>query len=120
MPDLFDAAPDIPRAQLRKRRKANANPSKPPSYTLTFLPHEAKRFKRYRSKGGGYQEMVHWFFDNIHPLTLTATFDAVRLERLIRYVKKYDGGGPNQILRDSCIPALRRIGIELQPDFVNK
>ena len=100
-------------------RKPNKTPSRPRIHTLTFLPHEFARFKRYPvnpkpgSKIGGEQRMVNYIFDGTDRATLICLFDTVMWERMQSYIKKYGPGGPQKILRDSCIPALRREGIEL-------
>jgi hypothetical protein len=104
-------------------RKANRNPSVGRTYAVTFLPHEFKRFKRYPvnpkpdSKIGGEQGMVNWIFDNTDRATLVCVVTPDRLERWIGYIKRYGNGGPNKILRETGIPALRRIGIDLLPEW---
>jgi hypothetical protein len=93
-------------------RKPNDKPPEQPQHVITFLPHEFARFKRYNG-GGGLQQFVTWIFNNTDRQTLVCSLNAERFERLVRYIRRYGPGGPQQILRDSCIPALRRIGIDL-------
>jgi hypothetical protein len=106
---------------IRKPRKPNAKPSEAPTHIVTFLPHEFARFKHYpinpkpdiEPKLGGYQRMVNFIFDNTDRSSLVCIFPERLFARLQRYIKRYGKGGPQRILRDSCTPALRRIGIEL-------
>lgn len=101
-------------------RKANINKPLPPGVTLSFRPHEI-RFLRKNLPGesgqmGGYQQMENWLLENTNA-TGDIWLDPQRLERLIRYCQRYGSGGPNGRIRDACIPALRRAGIELLPDW---
>jgi hypothetical protein len=89
-----------------------------------FYPHEL-RFLRLNTPGpsgkmGGYQQFENWILRNTDTASGSCLFDPVRLERLMRYCKPRNGygpGGPNGRLRNACIPALRRIGIDPAPDW---
>jgi len=107
-PELFPS----PTPKRRKMaRRPNVNPPQPIVYMLTFKPEEAARFKVYPPDGGGLQQLVTWYFHNIDPTTRQCGLTQTRFERTVRYIREYGPGGPNKIIRESCIPALRRIGI---------
>jgi hypothetical protein len=110
-PQLF---PDQPPKRRKMARRPNVNPPEPIRYVVTFKPEEAARFKVYPPGGGGLQQLVTWYFRNIDPVTLSCSLTDRLFERTVRYIRSYGKGSPNQILRDSCIPALRRIGIVVE------
>jgi hypothetical protein len=98
-------------------RKANKNPPTEPTTTLTFFDYEYHRMK-FNEPGpsgllGGYQRLENRIVTTTDKATLQCVLTDELLARLIRYCKRYRGGGPNGRLRDACIPALRRIGIDL-------
>lgn len=102
-------------------RKANRNASTRPATVLTFAPHEF-RWLKWNEPGpsgqlGGYQRLENHIITTTDKATLRCPLDEQRLPRLIRYIQRYGSGGPNGRLRDACIPALRRAGIELQPGW---
>ncbi len=97
-------------------RRPNRNPRTEVITVVHFLPHERKRL-HYNLPGpsgqlGGYPRHENWIIDNTDA-SGNCPMDATRLERTIRYCREYGKGGPNQRIRDACIPALRRIGIDL-------
>lgn len=86
---------------------------------LHFTPEEYACLK-YNLMGpsrkmGGYQEMENWLVDNIDLTTGKCLLDAKRQFRLISYIVKNGPGGPNGRIRKACIPALARLGINLEP-----
>lgn len=88
---------------------------------LFFQPHEFKSLK-HNSPGpsgklGGYPRHENWLIAHTNQKTLCVVLDPTRLERTIRYCRSYGDGGPNRRLRSACIPALRRVGIDLQPEW---
>ena len=95
----------------------------PPGRVMTFLPHEFAYLKyNYPPSGnpkdlGGYQKEENWLIDNTDRVTWDVVLDPVHLERVPRYCSNYGSGGPNARIRKACIPALRRIGIEVLPKF---
>jgi len=101
-------------------RKPNQNPPTQPGKTLWLKPHEVM-FLKINKPGksgalGGYQRMENYLLE--HVTTGGGVYlDVKMLERLVRYCMNYGGGGPNSRLRNSCIPALRRIGIECLPGW---
>lgn len=103
-------------------RRPNNNDPTPPVTTVTFKPHEIGGLK-HNEPGpsgllGGYPRHENWTLENTDPKTLRLDLDPVRLERTIRYIgPKYRDGGPNRRLRRAYIPALRRIGIDVLPEW---
>jgi hypothetical protein len=100
----------------RVTRKANSRPPTRAGTRVTFTADEFARLKRNTPASGilgGYQRHEHWLFDNTDPHTLVCIFDAEHLDRTIRYIRSYGSGGPNKRIRDACIPAFRRAGIEI-------
>jgi len=103
------------------RRKPNKAQPTRPGRVIIFQGHELRLLK-HNEPGpsgtmGGYQNMENYILDNFDPIDGACYFDATMLERLMRYCQKYGKGGPNGRLRDACIPALRRAGIELLPGW---
>lgn len=100
-------------------RKPNTTQPSKPGLVLIFRPHEFGLLKLNTpgpsGKLGGYPREENWLVANTDPVTFRCELDAVHLERLIRYCTGYGPGGPNKRLRAACIPALRRVGIELLP-----
>jgi hypothetical protein len=91
-----------------------------PGKTITFKPHEL-RFLKLNTPGdsgvmGGYQRMENYLLEHVSTLG-EVYLDVKLLERLVRYCMNYGSGGPNGRLRNACIPALRRIGIECLPGW---
>jgi hypothetical protein len=96
-------------------RKANATPPRGPGTVMVLQPHERRMLKVNRTRGG-YQDLENWVVENTDA-SGRCELDPVHFERLVRCIKKYGGGGPNSRLRNACIPALRRGGIDLLPDW---
>jgi len=94
-------------------RRPNDNPPHKPGIRLTFTPGEAQRFRLYTT-GGGLQQLVNWYYNNIDRDTQSVLVPPNILERTIRYIENYGPGGPNKIIRDSCGPALHRAGITVK------
>ena len=88
-----------------------------PGVVIQFKPHEFGWLKRNTpgpsGQLGGYQRFENKLIDLTDRATLRCPLAPADLERMIRYAQKYGTGGPNQRIRDACIPALRRAGIEL-------
>lgn len=103
-------------------RTPNGNPPTKLATTVTFLPHEF-RFLRRNTPGpsgklGGYPRHENWLIDATDPETLRLVLDPVRLQRTITYSQPtYGPGGPNGRIRAAMIPALRRVGIDLAPEW---
>ena len=102
-------------------RSGNRNAPTRPATVLTFAPHEFKWLK-HNEPGpsgllGGYQRLENHIVERTDPTSLRCPLDDVRLPQLIRCIQKYGDGGPNRRLRAACIPALRRAGIDLQPEW---
>jgi hypothetical protein len=66
---------------------------------------------------GGYQGMENILIAQTNETTLGCVLNAKHFERLTRYIKNYGSGGPNGRMRAACIPALRRVGIDLLPEW---
>lgn len=97
-------------------RKANAKPSGLPGASVTLTPFEAGELKCNMTRGG-YQDLENWLINNMDAATCAIWLDPVMLERVIRCCKKYGPGGPNKRIRSAMIPALRRAGIEVMPEW---
>jgi hypothetical protein len=104
-------------------RQANRTPTNPRASIseVTLKPHEFAWLTYREAKPGkqlgGYQRMVNWVIDTTDRQTMIIALDPLRFERLKRYIQRYGGGGPNTELRRCFIPALRRIGIDLAPEW---
>ena len=101
---------------MTRRANSNGGPTLP-GFTLKFAPHEFRRLKRNPPGGGGWQQFENILIEQTDPGTLTCPLNPTHLERLIRYCKSYGPGGPNKRIREACIPALRRIGIDVAPEW---
>src|SRR5215471_10682638 len=101
---------------MTRRPNRNARTTQP-GITLTFKPHRFKWLKLNKPGPsgllGGYQNMENYIVTNTDRTTMQLHLDAVMLERLIRYCKADDTGGPNSRIRDVCIPTLRDGGINI-------
>lgn len=107
-------------------RTPNTKGPTKPQTVVTFQPHEF-RWLQWNEPGpsgklGGYPRHENWTIENTDKRSLAVILDPVRLERTIRYIKPrdkggYGPGGPNGRLRRAYIPALRRIGIDVMPDW---
>lgn len=94
------------------RRRGNENPPTPPGITVDFNMPERRRLRpHYRTKGG-YQDLVNWIIDNTDA-DGRCHFDPIHFDRTVRGVQRYGRGGPQERLRDACIPAFSRVGIVL-------
>ena len=100
---------------------------KPPSRgalmtVVTLLPSELREL-RFNTPGpsgllGGYQRHENWIIENVDIETMKLTLDPERLIRTMNYTRTrpdrtHGPGGPNARLRRALIPALRRIGIDV-------
>ena len=87
---------------------------------LIFEPHEFSRLKRNvpgpSGRLGGYPMFENRLLDLTDPATLRCRLDATEFERLVRYINHYGGGGPNDRIRQACVPPLRRCGVNLSPE----
>jgi hypothetical protein len=97
-------------------RKPNDTPASAPSTMMILQPHERRILKINKTKGG-YQDLENWVKRNTSSTSGCCALDPVHFERLVRCIQNYGPGGPNKRLRDACIPALRRIGIDLAPGW---
>jgi len=106
-------------------RRANINTPTPLETTVTFLRHEFFGLK-HNTPGpsgrlGGYPRHENWVIENTDRATLRLVLDPERLQRTITYIKPgergYGPGGPNARLRRAFIPALRRVGIDVLPEW---
>lgn len=85
---------------------------------MWFTEHEDRRLRpeggRYQSRGG-YQDLVNWYLDNIEQPNAAGLrrcwVDPIHLDRTLRGVQNYGDGGPQDRLRDACIPAFARAGV---------
>lgn len=96
-------------------RKANGTKPTRPGVLLTLLPHEHSFLKHNRTRGG-LQDLENY----LHEATRDGRacfLDPAHLERVMRCCQKYGGGGPQSRIRAACIPALRRVGIDLLPEW---
>jgi hypothetical protein len=103
-------------------RKPNDNDPTPLGKVLTFQAHEFGFLKRNKpgpsGKLGGYPRHENWLIDNTDQVTFKVVLNPVKLARTIEYSQPHYGrGGPNSRIRAACIPALRRIGIDLLPEW---
>lgn len=120
-PGLFAIVADAARRKQGKRSANKNRTQAPPGQAFTFLPEEYAilKFNMPGPSGviGGYQKMENIVVEGTNKITLTVVLSAEHFERLVRYIKNYGDGGPNGRLRKACIPALRRAGIDLLPDW---
>jgi hypothetical protein len=107
-------------------RRPNRNPSLPadpnhglPAVDLEFTPSEYKLLERNKSNGG-YQGTENMLLDLTDPETLRCHLDPDQNARVQRDCKREAKGGPNDRIKNACIPAYRRINIELLPEFSSK
>jgi hypothetical protein len=102
-------------------RSPNRNAPTPLELPLQFQPHEFRmlRFNRPGPSGllGGYPRHENWLIEHTDAGTLVCKLPPAQLARTIKYIKCYGTGGPNQRIRNACIPALRRAGIDLYPEW---
>lgn len=98
-------------------------PAKPrdPMTVIVFWPNELARLKPYRpgpsGQLGGYARMVNWLVAQTAGGVMSVALDAVMLERLVRYIRRYGGGGPNGALRAACTQPMRRAGVDPLPEW---
>jgi len=103
------------------RRPNFTTTREPPGVTFTFLPHEFRRLK-FNKPGpsgklggaGGYENKV---IEKTDPVTLVCTLDPLTYTQVSTICRHYGPGGPNNRIRRACIPALRRVGIDLMPEW---
>jgi hypothetical protein len=103
-------------------RRPNDNDPTPLVRVVTLEPHEVRFLKRNTpgpsGKLGGYPRHENWILDNLDPETLQVELDPIKLARTLVYISpKYGNGGPNSRLRAAMIPALRRAGIDVLPEW---
>jgi hypothetical protein len=103
-------------------RRPNRKQSREPiTLTLSFMPQEFSILK-WNTPGpsgvmGGYQGFENLLINQTDRDTLRCELNNAREARLRQYILNYGPGGPNSRIREACIPALRRIGIDLLPDW---
>jgi hypothetical protein len=98
-------------------RKPNINPPTRPGLSVQLMLHEVRRLKINKTQGG-WQDLENWIVGNIDS-NLSIFLDPVHLERIERCCLNYGPGGPNARIRGVFIPALRRHGIDLAPEWRN-
>jgi hypothetical protein len=102
-------------------RSPNHVAPSPPGFVMFFQPHEYRMLKRNQpglsGALGGYQRHENWLIEHTDPATLRCELPPQQFERTVRFIKRYGKGGPNRRIRDACIPALRRAGVDLQPEW---
>lgn len=96
-------------------RRPNSTPPSGPGLTVTLQPHE-RSFLRANRTHGGVQDLENWVLENLDGEGVVK-LDPVHLERLIRCCKNYGSGGPQSRLRAAFIPALRRVGVDVLPQW---
>lgn len=92
----------------------------PTGITLILTKLEQGFLKRQKGRTlGGFQLCENMLLDLLNPLTGEIVLDPMQHGRVKYYCLTGDknGGAPNSDIRNSCIPAFRRKGIELLPDF---
>lgn len=104
------------------RRPNKVTERAPLDLVMEFLPHEFAVLKHNPpgptgKKGGGMQGMENYLVANTDRATLRVRLDPEHNNRLQHYIMNYGPGGPNGRMRRACIPAYRRLGIELLPEF---
>lgn len=105
---------------MTRKANRNATPVSSTAPVLHFLPHEVRTLK-HNNPGpsgalGGWQRLENWLVGHIDPATGDCPLTPPIYSRLTHYLTaSYGPGGPNKRVRDTCFPALRRIGINLQP-----
>lgn len=95
-----------------------------PAITVGFTAEEFSRLQYNKpgksEKMGGYQGTENLLISLTDPATLLCRLDPDQHNRLQSDCTRDDKGGPNSRIRSACIPALRRLGIELLPQFSSK
>jgi len=97
-------------------RTPNKNPRTAPRFMVRFHPHELAQLK-FNLPGptasvGGVGRLENWIIENTDEGG-TCAFDFEQMGRTIYYIQNYGKGGPNGRIREACITAFRRIGIDL-------
>jgi hypothetical protein len=110
-------------ADAKRKRRANKKVTPAPAgiaFQFTAQEYAILKFNHPGASGviGGYQKMENIVVETTNKTTLVVVLNAIHYERLTRYIKSYGDGGPNKRLRKACVPALRRIGIDLLPGWV--
>lgn len=111
----------------KPNRKTTHEPVDPnhglPAFTLQFLPPEYHGMKTNKAVGpgalGGYQQCENMLLALTDPQTLQCPLSPDQnalVQRRCRAVMT-DQGGPQARIRTACIPAFRRLGVELLPEF---
>lgn len=102
-------------------RKPNQRSPQPICLRLVFQRHEVRRLKLNMPSAaghlGGFPRLENWLVKNIDTATGELTLDAKHEARLRHYIQNYGPGGPNGRVRAACVPAFRRAGIDLLPDW---
>ena len=103
-------------------RAPNKNRSHDPNVNITFTHAEFHGLK-FNTPGpsgdmGGFQDMENWVIANTNPVTLECVWPPDKFTRISKYTREkpnvtYGPGGPNARLRRACIPAFKRVGINL-------
>lgn len=97
-----------------------------PAIELQLLAHEYHGMKTNKATGpgalGGYQQCENMLLALTDPQTLRCPLSPDQNALVQRRCKggATDGGGPQARIRGACIPAYRRLGLELLPEFSSK
>lgn len=106
------------------RRQIVGAPHKLEAIILQFTRDEFGRLKHNTPPGdakmGGWQGVENMLVALTDPVTLRCPLDRDQNYQVQEYCKTTESGGPNARVRGACIPAFRRLGIELLPDFSAK
>ena len=103
-------------------RRANKNSPLRLAIALVFLPHEVRAMQRNEPGPsgllGGFPTLENRLLDLIEPGSGLCVLGPEDFTRLMVYMlRDYGPGGPNGRVRGSCIPALRRAGIDVAPEW---
>jgi hypothetical protein len=126
--DLFGYEPPPPNRAFVRKPNRNHHPEPASGIQFTFLAHEYAHLK-IREPGpsgtlGGWGRLENKVFYATSKVTLICTLNAEEQSQLTNYIQraiadpKYRKGGPNHDVLHSCIPALRRVGIDLDPNGI--
>jgi DNA polymerase III alpha subunit len=107
----------IPEKEETMRSPNQTTEQTPNGLVLQFTAEEFSQLK-INTPGasgdmGGYQKFENLLIERTDRNRCCA-LTPVELERLIRYINNYGGGGPNERIRRACKPALARLGIILK------